>query len=218
LLNGPKSLIRISRLSTERPPCMSNWLDGLIAAPAAESAAPVVAAGSSTDGEESAGDGPPEPELPEANDYAQADYGGDPELDSAVAQIEEDLRSTFIDMEERTSQYEGAPSKKASPALLSLKSQINNVMQQQRIVSLGFQGVKHFEQEGADAMLFGDVPAWITFERISGYRYRMVRSPRPPPHPSPSLRATLVALHSYHRPPKHLPVPLSQRSSVPRHE
>ena len=95
------------------------------------------------------------------------------ELDSAVARIEEDLHSTFIDMEERTSQYEASSTK--THALLSLKSHINDVMQQQRIVNFGF-GVKHFEQEGADAVLFGNVPAWITFERICGYRYRMVRT------------------------------------------
>ena len=97
---------------------------------------------------------------------------------AAVTEIEADLQSTFEEMhvaEERMSQ--SAPAE-PSAALLKFGESIQTVVKQQKLVNAFMQ--KHIEAEGADAVLFPDVPDWIRFGRITGYRYRILRSIRDP--------------------------------------
>ena len=105
-----------------------------------------------------------------ADDAAPTEHSpGAAEAAAAVAAIEADLAASF----EQMTRVEHEP---VSPAKLQLKAGIGKVMAQQQIVRLGFRGEKHFEQEGTDAVLFNTVPAWISFEKISGYRYRRITS------------------------------------------
>ena len=109
---------------------------------------------------------------------AEVAAGGNSEEDSqAVAEIEADLLSSFESM----TRIEAEPVE-PSPALKRFGAGISSVMRAQAIIKHGFLVGHAFEQEGSDGVLFGDVPYWIQYTRISGYRYRLVRvsrSPRP---------------------------------------
>ena len=85
----------------------------------------------------------------------------------AVAELEADLSSTFEEMESAIAN----PPAVSSP-LKQLRAGIRNVVKQQAILKHGFLAHHFFEQEGSDAML--EVPKWISYRRISGYRYRLV--------------------------------------------
>ena len=113
--------------------------------------------------------------APAASTQGEADTDVEPPLyageeSPAVAEIEADLRTSFAAM----SSIDNAP----ASALQQLRTGIASVVKQQAILKHGFMGEHHFEQEGSDAILFDDVPSWITFSRISGCRYRMVRRMR----------------------------------------
>jgi len=69
-------------------------------------------------------------------------------------------------------QFSVAEAEEASPAKKRLSMAIQTVAKQQAVSRMFAE--KHFEQEGADAVLFRDVPKWVSFERISGYRYRKI--------------------------------------------
>ena len=88
-----------------------------------------------------------------------------PAADPAVAELEADLTPSF----EAMASIE-------TTALKQLRAGISNVVKQQAILKYGFLAERHFEQEGSDAVLFQEVPPWISFTRISGYRYRQVTS------------------------------------------
>lgn len=124
----------------------------------------------------SAAAAPGEDELVSVQGGASEEDEGDADAEAeqaAVTELEAGLDAAF----ERMSQIEqeaAAPAVGPSPAKLQLKQGIGKVVAQQQIVKRGFYGEKHFEQEGSDAMLFSDVPSWIKFEKISGYRYRLV--------------------------------------------
>lgn len=101
-------------------------------------------------------------------------------------QVEADLQDAFEkmhDVEERLSSTE-PEAKTPSAALLKFNASISTVVKKNKVVRAF--GKKHFEQEGSDALLFDSVPAWIKFTRISGYRYRLVRSHFAPNPPSPN--------------------------------
>ena len=110
---------------------------------------------------ESAGDAAPAPSG--GFSFFGSSSSGDPDA-SAIAEIEADLQPSFDAMKSI---------EKSSP-LKQLRAGIDSVMKQQAIIKHGFLGGHHFEQEGCDALLFGSVPPWIQFSRISGYRYRRI--------------------------------------------
>ena len=85
--------------------------------------------------------------------------------DLPVPELEEDLLETFQALEK----FE-----EAAKPLDQLRGSIKKVQRQQAIIKHGFMAAHHFEEEGADAVLFDDVPPWISYSRISGYRYRLV--------------------------------------------
>ena len=121
-----------------------SWLDGLMRASQGAPAAATQA----------------EPEKePSSNNDALFEGG-------AVAEIEADLGTSFAAM--------ACIEEPVTSPLQQLRAGIRNVVKQQAIVKHGFLAVHHYEQEGCDSIVFGDVPPWINFSRISGYRYRMV--------------------------------------------
>jgi len=65
-----------------------------------------------------------------------------------------------------------------SQALTRFSMAISTISTQQAVMRSFAE--KHFEKEGSDALLFREVPKWIKYDRISGYRYRIVTSVQDP--------------------------------------
>lgn len=90
-------------------------------------------------------------------------------VDPVVLSFEADLEDTFAKMDALAPPTDAEAS---SPALRKFSLAISSVAAQQTVVKQFAEN--HFEKEGADAVLFRTVPSWISFERISGCRYRKV--------------------------------------------
>ena len=151
-----------------------NFLEGIITGRAAVEAPADTAAGASANSRMSA---PARLHQPDGD--GTSDNEVDAAAEAAVLQVEADLQDAFEkmhDVEERLSSTE-PEAKTPSAALLKFNASISTVVKKNKVVRAF--GKKHFEQEGSDALLFDSVPAWIKFTRISGYRYRLVRSITP---------------------------------------
>ena len=158
-----------------------NFLEGIITGRAAVEAPANTAAGASANSRMSA---PARLHQPDGD--GTSDNEVDAAAEAAVLQVEADLQDAFEkmhDVEERLSSTE-PEAKTPSAALLKFNASISTVVKKNKVVRAF--GKKHFEQEGSDALLFDSVPAWIKFTRISGYRYRLVRSHSAPNPPSPN--------------------------------
>ena len=103
--------------------------------------------------------------------------------DPAVLAFESDLEGTFANMDA----YADSVTTTASPsqALTRFSMAISTISTQQAVMRSFAE--KHFEKEGSDALLFREVPKWIKYDRISGYRYRIVRAALSPSHSLPPL-------------------------------
>jgi len=92
--------------------------------------------------------------------------------DPAVLAFESDLEGTFAKMDA----YADSAATNSSPsqALTRFSMAISTISTQQAVMRSFAE--KHFEKEGSDALLFREVPKWIKYDRISGYRYRIITS------------------------------------------